>query len=70
MPAHVGVDDMTYGSLAIYQKEVVEELVQYAETHSLEELDASIASAIKASKYPDLETVWQEIRVIIMNELI
>ena len=70
LPAHVGINDTIYGSLAIYQQEVVEELTLYARTHSLEELDASITSAIKASKYPDLETVWQEIRVIIMNELI
>ena len=58
-----------YGSLAIYQKEVMEELVRYAESHSLEELDTSITSAVSASKDPDLETVWQEIKINIMSQI-
>ena len=70
LPVHVGINDTIYGSLAIYQQEVVEELTLYAQSHSLEELDVSIASAIKTSNDPDLETVWQEIKITIMNELI
>lgn len=46
LPAHEGVDDTAYGSLAIYQKEVIEELQQWADSHSLEELDSAMKKAI------------------------
>ena len=69
LPAHVGIDDVAYGSLAIYQKEDIEELLWYVESHSLEELDASITSALRASNDPDLETVWQKIRFNIMSQI-
>lgn len=46
LPAHVGINDAVYGSLAIYQKEVISELKMYKNNHSLEELDKDVMSAI------------------------
>ena len=38
LPAHTGVDDAVYGSLAVYQKEVAEELSDWAKNHGEEAL--------------------------------
>ncbi|KJK28335.1 alpha/beta hydrolase family protein [Paenibacillus polymyxa] len=46
LPAHQGIDDTVYGSLVIYQQEVVEELNQWAENHSLDELNHFIKGSI------------------------
>lgn len=63
LPAHEGVDDTVYGSLAVYRQEVVEELSQYAANHSLEELDATVADAIEsADNRAELETTWVAIK--------
>ena len=63
LPAHEGVDDTIYGSLAMYRQEVVEELSQYARNHSLEELDAAVLAAIEGDEDADeLATAWQEIK--------
>ena len=63
LPAHVGINDTIYGSLAIYQQEVVEELTLYAQTHSLEELDEAVSAAIKGAREPEaLRAVWLEIK--------
>ena len=69
LPAHEGVDDTVYGSLAAYRQEIVEELSCWESNHSLEELDTAVMEAITSlnneqneSKYM---TVWKEIR----NEL-
>lgn len=66
LPAHEGVDDTVYGSLAVYRQEIVEELACWASNHSVEELDAAVMKAIsslnheqKKSKY---RTVWEDIR--------
>lgn len=39
LPPHEGIDDNVYGSLAIYRKEIVEELSCWANKHSVEELN-------------------------------
>jgi hypothetical protein len=65
LPAHTGVDDSVYGSLAIYQKEIVEEFSQWADNHSKEELNSSVETAIstlgkdKQSVYTE---AWSSIR--------
>lgn len=46
LPAHTDVDDSIYGSLATYQKEIVEEFSQWADNHSKEELNSSVETAI------------------------
>ncbi|MGS5020069.1 hypothetical protein [Paenibacillus sp. JJ1683] len=46
LPAHQGIDDTVYGSLVIYQQEVVEELNQWAENHSMNELNHFIQGSI------------------------
>lgn len=63
LPAHEGVDDSVYGSLAIYQQEVVEELGQWADNHSLDELDAAVRAAVDSEGDDEgLITVWEEIK--------
>lgn len=62
LPAHEGVDDTVYGSLAVYRQEIVEELGQWAENHSLSELDTAVREAIMdAATSEELLAVWEEI---------
>ena len=58
LPAHEGIDDAAYGSLKVYQDEVVEELGRYAKNHSLNDIDEMVASFDNS----DLQSVWNEIR--------
>ncbi len=63
LPAHEGVDDTVYGSLATYRKEVVDELRQYAENHSVEELEAVVLKALELSGNKEvLLNAWTEIK--------
>lgn len=58
LPAHKGIDDSAYGSLKVYQDEVVEELRRYAGNHSVKEIDEMVASINDAS----LSETWKEIK--------
>lgn len=58
---------MAYGSLVIYQEEVVEELSQWANNHSLNELNhfiqeliADMDDEVVQNRYID---TWEEIKV-------
>lgn len=65
LPAHKGIDDTVYGSLAVYQQEVVEELSTYASNHSLSELEKGINAAIatlKANNQQAYAKTWAEIK--------
>jgi len=66
LPAHKNVDDSAYGSLAIYQREIVQELSAYVKNHSLEELDSAVNKAIEASTDNSMKnaynTAWNEIK--------
>ena len=67
LPAHTGIDDTVYGSLAVYQKEIVDELSVYKNNHSLEELDETFIQSINASSENDAEKqlhldAWNEIK--------
>lgn len=66
LPAHEGVDDTVYGSLAVYRQEIVEELFCWVSNHSLEELDAAVVEAVASLDEPQEESkywnVWEEIR--------
>lgn len=66
LPAHVGVDDTVYGSLAIYQKEIVDELNVWADNHSIEELDNAMQQAIKTisdnMKQEQYAHAWEKIQ--------
>ncbi len=63
LPAHTGVDDTVYGSLAVYQSEVLDELAAYVENHSLEELDRVAVEAADLSEEPEeVSITWKEIR--------
>ena len=73
LPAHEGVDDTVYGSLAVYRREIVEELACWAKNHSAEELDAAMSNAIaehsdskNSAKYQD---AWKEIYAEIVSAL-
>lgn len=63
LPSHVGVDDEVYGSLAIYPKEIIEELLVYKNNHSMEELDNAINDLFEnyntKIRYQD---IWNEIK--------
>lgn len=59
LPAHTDVDDSIYGSLAIYQKEIVEEFSQWADNHSKEELNSSVETAISTLD-KDEQSVYTE----------
>jgi hypothetical protein len=58
LPAHEGIDDAVYGSLKVYQDEVMEELGRYAKNHSVKEIDEMVSSINDS----DLLAVWNEIR--------
>ena len=69
LPAHTGVDDTVYGSLAVYRQEIVQELRQYAGNHSLTELDEAFTSAIQGEdNAADLTAAWEEIKKEITNQ--
>lgn len=66
LPAHEGIDDTVYGSLAVYRQEVIEELRQWAENHSVAELDAAMQEAIvNTEESGGYLAVWEEIRAAI-----
>lgn len=46
LKAHTKIDDSIYGSLAIYQKEMIEELQIYIDQNSFDELDSIMEDAI------------------------
>lgn len=65
LPAHEGVDDTVYGSLAVYRREIVEELTCWVKSRSAEELDAAMNIAVdecgdqkNVTKYQE---AWNEI---------
>ena len=67
LPPHTGIDDTVYGSLAIYQEEIVDEFAVYMNNHSLEELDEAIIQSIETLSSNDTEKqmyldTWMEIK--------
>ncbi|MGX8682769.1 MAG: alpha/beta hydrolase [Bacteroidales bacterium] len=67
LPAHEGIDDAIYGSLTIYQQEVVEELSRYVMNHSLKELE-NVAVEVTAQDKALADT-WHVIKVLMMNNV-
>lgn len=66
LPAHENVNDEIYGSLRMYRLEIIQELSQYAENHSLEALEAAMEQAIRSAPNPqELTPCWLEIRELI-----
>ena len=66
LPVHEGVDDTVYGSLAVYRQEIVEELGQWAENHSLFELDTAMREAIaNAEESGGYLAAWEEIKSVL-----
>lgn len=62
LPAHKDADDNVYGSLAFYQREIVEELSAYAENHSLEELASAVNAALADCEDRNPAAAWNEIK--------
>ena len=63
LPAHEGVDDSVYGSLAVYRQEVLEELSLYVQNHSLAELETAMTAALETAEDTDaLAALWAEMR--------
>ena len=58
LPAHTGVDDTVYGSLAMYQQEIIDELSVWVSNHSLAELNEIITS-MNDPKYTE---IWDNIK--------
>lgn len=66
LPAHEGVDDTVYGSLAIYQKEIIDELKTFIKVNSSEELEGAVKTAIAHAPEDEktgLQETWETIRV-------
>ncbi len=63
LPAHEGVDDSVYGSLAVYQAEVAEGLARYAKNHGLEELEEALAPILAEDE--EAARAWTAIRATI-----
>ena len=59
LPAHENVDDTVYGSLAVYQQEIIDELSTYMKNHSAEELDTEIRNAVSTLAESDQEAYLQ-----------
>lgn len=66
LPAREGVDDHVYGSLVIYQQEVVEQLSLWVQSHSIDELEhfilesiANIKDTVLKKQYTD---TWKELK--------
>lgn len=67
LPAHTNVDDSVYGSLAIYKKEIIDELSVYKDNHSLDEMETIILQAIDDLSENESERslhtqTWNEIK--------
>ena len=73
LPAHEGVDDTVYGSLAIYRQEIVEELTCWVKSHSVEELDAAMNIAVdECGDHKDVikyREIWNEICAEVVSAL-
>ena len=71
LPPHEGIDDSVYGSLAIYRKEIVEELSGWLKHHSSEELNRialdAIAGIKNEKKNNQYAKVWEELQNSLLN---
>ena len=59
--AHINIDDTIYGSLAVYQKEVIDELQIYIDDNSFDKLDGIMRNAIKTYAVGDNIDTYLEI---------
>lgn len=70
LPAHEGVDDQVYGSLAMYQREIEQELLVWVNNHSIDELNEKMQQSIllldESEQSSFLET-WSKIQDKIKN---
>ena len=66
LPAHTGLDDSVYGSLAVYRQEIIEELTCYADNHSFDELNEAVLKAVSDQDVRYM-TSWEEISNILDN---
>ena len=63
LKTHEGIDDTVYGSLALYQKEVIEELDTFVLNNSFELLNSEMEGAIAESRDPDkMMQIWEDIQ--------
>ena len=65
LPAHEGVDDTVYGSLSVYQQEVIDELNTWMDSHTQQEMDEAVKAAIDTlddeAEREAYGNAWQEI---------
>lgn len=70
LKAHEGIDDTIYGSLAIYQKEVIDELSTFVLNNSFELLESKMESAIAESRDPDkMMQIWIDVQEKLMIKI-
>lgn len=65
LPAHEGIDDTVYGSLAMYQQEIDKDLTLWAKKHSIEELNSIVNNSISLvdkEKQRDYRKTWETIK--------
>lgn len=71
LPPYEGIDDSVYGSLAIYRKEIVEELSGWLNHHSSEELNRialdAIAGIKNEKKNNQYAKAWEELQNSLLN---
>ena len=67
LPAHTGIDDDAYGSLKMYQLEVAEELANYVNNHSLEELDTAMQEVTAVNSM--LISTWEIVRQQLIEQM-
>lgn len=69
LPAHLGVDDTVYGSFAIYQKEIEDELRIWSSNHSKEELIEAVESAMESVNLEEEKLQLQKTWEVILNKI-
>ena len=63
LPAHTNIDDSIYGSLSVYQQEIIDQLSLWVTNNSLAEMDSVVQSTIKnTSNVTHYTEVWNEIK--------
>lgn len=61
LPAHEGVDESVYGSLAVYRQEIIEELGDWVKVHGIEELRKIFDAMLVSENDDSLQKTMSEI---------
>ena len=68
LPAHIGVNDTVYGSLAVYRQEILEELSLWEKNHGEGALNSVMEILLPhESDIAELKKAYSEIRQMLKN---